>query len=352
MKIGILGNCQTAGFVASLNALAPGHELTVVRLDTNDRNGDLEAHASNLSACDLLLTQPVHDAPSGPLRTDLLVPRAHRALIFPAFSFRGFHPDRLIYQGTTGSATRGPTDPCHSAIVMACFLEGLSPQRAIRLFNAFTYASLGYFDAYEGDLQQATAMLAKYEVSFDEVLRRASRYFMHSPVHPRIEIIFGIAKATLQRAGLPVRDAAVPDDTFVEPSKWPVYPEIAERLGIAGSLEFECHFKTRDLPTMVEQAYAAYATWTRFEPVPVVERARNFLREQGLGTPVAPIRLAPALTPQDVKQAYRLILGRECERDEVAEFHAKAFPTLAQLREVLLRSKEFQITVRPYLSQP
>ena len=55
-----------------------------------------------------------------------------------------------------------------------------------------------------------------------------------------------------------------------------------------------------------------------------------------------PPGIAPSVTPEDVAEAYRWILGRSVESEEVARAHAAAARSPADLRRRLLTSEEFR----------
>lgn len=346
MRVGVLGNCQAGGFAKSLGVLAPGLDLLVVRLDTRDRHGDLDAFAAALADCDVLFTQPVGAGPYGPLAADRLVPRARRAILIPAFAFRGFHPDRVVLlpegNAVGDAAPASPMGPYHSALAMAGFLEGVPLARLERLFNAFSYAALGYFDIFAQDRAAAIRMLAPMGYDFDAITAAAPAAFMHSPNHPKLAVLFAIARAALVRAGITPRDAPVPADDFVDCCRWPVYPELARALGCPAGLSFAWHGQAFGLARMLEASYQTYAVagaeaWAALAPGPV-ERARACLRAHVLGLPPAP----PRLSVDDVRDAYRLILGRACESQATAEAHARRFPDMAGLRRALVASAEFR----------
>ncbi|WP_431284818.1 WcbI family polysaccharide biosynthesis putative acetyltransferase [Humitalea sp. 24SJ18S-53] len=343
LRIGVLGNCQAAGFATSFAVLAPQADRVVVRLDTNDKHGDLAGFADALASCDVLFTQPIENGPFGPLATEHLAPRARRAIILPAFVFRGFHPDRVVLVPEGSGAPIGPMGPYHSALAMAGFIEGVPVARLLRLFNGFTYAALGYFDTFAHDRAFASSWLAPKGYDFDEITADAPAEFMHSPNHPKLAVLFAIARSALLRAGIAPRDAPVPRDDFVECCRWPVYPELARRLGCPGGLDFSVYGRDFTLPAMLEASYVAYgragpAAWGGVAP-PAVGRARAFLREHVLGRPPP-----PALTAEDVRIAYRFILGRDCESDAVAEWHAAQHDDMATLRRRLIASAEFGAT--------
>lgn len=340
MRIGVFANCQRLGFADCVAALLPGHEMRVVGVGQLDGGSDLGAIADDLAACDLLFMQNITAEWLGPLTMARLLPRVARAVVFPAIAFTGFQPDSIV------GPEQGPMGVAHSALAMACHAEGLPPDRAVRLFNAFTYAALGYFDLYDVSFRFMAREAAALGYDFAALVREAPGVFMHTTNHPRIDVLMAVARAAVARVGEPVREAALPEDRLAEVAIWPVYPEIAARLGVPGGLVFGAGARRFDLREMVERSYDAYQRLGDFARPPAIARARALVRERVLGLPPAGVAIA------DVRLAYRLILGRECESDAVAADHARRYASVAAMRESFLRSAEFRQRHAAEISPP
>jgi hypothetical protein len=109
---------------------------------------------------------------------------------------------------------------------------------------------------------------------------------MHTPNRPKIECLLDVARIVLARAGLPAAESEhVPIDNLANGPVFPVYPEIAARLGVRGSCLFkeEERCALMDLEQYVAACFDVYrrcddieATWPSFRPV--IENAIAYLR--------------------------------------------------------------------------
>lgn len=282
MRIGVLGNCQAAGLAACLQALSPTIDILLrpaAEIDVNDSKS-VSATAAELAACDRVLVQRMSEArPVVAALIQTVVDAAgSRAQLWPLMTFNGLHPD-CVYVQRGGAPIDGAIRPYHSALACAAWLEGLTPARALALFNAFTYAALGYFDAFDA---AAVVLRDRAEpLGFDlDGLIRPPSVFMHTVNHPAIAALMVVAAQALDRLGLPrLHRAEPPPDTLAEAAIWPVYPEIARRLDLSAD--------TPDLSALVAAEYAALdrdrdarGPFDYAETTPAVARARAFIRER------------------------------------------------------------------------
>lgn len=232
MRIGILGNCQSAGLAASLRAWSPGVETTVRTIndfDFTDPAAVADVVAA-LAACDRVLVQTMGEVRPAlaALAQSTLAATPGRAVRWPVVAFDGLHPD-CGYVRRDAGATDGARGPYHSMLACAAWLEGLSPPRAEALFNSFVYAALGYFDAFE------TAWIALHDraapIGYDlEPLIRGPAVFMHTVNHPTIDALMTVAAQALDALGLArIAHPDTPHDALADLPIWPVYPEIARR---------------------------------------------------------------------------------------------------------------------------
>jgi hypothetical protein len=337
MRIGVLGNCQSRGFAESLRRMHPDAELLVVPITALTPGDDFDASAGELAACDILFAQQLRLPEWGALRTEAIVPRARRHIAIPEITFTGLHPDSLYLKDAAGRDIHGPIGPYHSALAVAGFLEGLSPERTLRLFNAHSYARLGYFTDHAAETKRLAARLEPLGFDLAEALRDAPAVFMHTANHPKIEVLFSLARQALRVAGLPFVPAGMPHDELATMPVWAVYPEIARRLGVAPG-DFRIQGRTLTIAEMVHASYEAFAKRRPHAVPPAAERARAFIREHVLGLPV--VHAEAPVTAQDVQNAYRQILGRPAEPAAV-EHCVRMKVTVGRLRAILLGSPEF-----------
>lgn len=240
MRVGVLGNCQAQGFADSIESFAPDSEVTLrllVGLNPAD-DGTTSAVVEDLLRCDVVFVQllEVRRPDLKPLITALI--DAHpKTVRFPMVAFRGFHPD-CGHVRRSGAQVPGALGPYHSILSAAGWLEGLAAARTAGLFNAFSYAALGYFDLYEQArpvLVHQTAALGYDTAAWFDA---GAPVFMHTVNHPTAAALHDLARQALDLSGLPrSAHAALPADHLAGGPVWPVYPELARRIGGVGSTD-------------------------------------------------------------------------------------------------------------------
>ncbi len=340
MRLGIIGNCQVLSLSAAIGALAPALERVTVFVNEAEDAATLEAHAEALAGCDLVLGHHLPLPALGPLQDQALHPRLREFGLVPPVVFTGNQPDCIYLHDARGAVLPSPAVAYHSAIIAAGFLEGLEEARVLALFNAHTYAQLGYFEAAAQDEAAASALWAGLGLDFPALLREAGPLLMHTVNHPRIGAMMALARQLLRRHAIPFAEAPAPADPLAAGVRWPVHPEIAHRLGAPGE-DGLLHVRgeAMALEEMVARSFALYRATPPASQPPALLRARAFIRAKVLRAPGAmPIR---RLTVADVDLAYRLILGRTCESEAMAQSYAEHCATLEELRRALLGSEEF-----------
>jgi hypothetical protein len=95
-----------------------------------------------------------------------------------------------------------------------------------------------------------------------------SGVFMHSINHPKVVVLADIAKALLKNANLPFDPdlplADIVPDVLANGGIWPVYPDLARTIGVAGSLTFTpplrgCYdCECLSLEGFIEKTFAIY----------------------------------------------------------------------------------------------
>ena len=184
----------------------------------------------------------------------------------PPLNFHGYHPD-LCNLTVIGGPLRGN----HSVIAFAAYRCGMDVTETIRLFNPRTYEQMGYFDTWNADraalLEQFSASgldLGRYFVDW-------SRHgpFTYIPSHPAIRCLRDLARALLERAGLrAIATRLLPHDNLMNGDVFPVYPELATRLGVTGDYLFKrpLAYNLIGLRQYLEECHAFYRTCTDLNP--------------------------------------------------------------------------------------
>lgn len=272
MKIMIVGLCHVVGMGETLRRLLPGAEVTALHVrNATDGLADIAAAAA---AADLTITQAVPSHGVAALEPERLREAGARRLFFvPPFVFEGYQPDAAVL-ATAAAMVDSPVTAFNSQILAAAFCLGLPVGRATGLFNYFVYRKLGYDRAFaEGrrfliDEFEAAGFLG-IASAFDDWTREGS--FMHTPNHPKIRVLSSIATDIAIRAGLVPAGTTPPadiPDVLDDQNGWPVYPEIAARIGCAGGMTFRRYRRDLteaerhlDLATFAERSYALFAAF-------------------------------------------------------------------------------------------
>jgi hypothetical protein len=248
-------NCQVLGLANCLNLLSD--EIEVEYHDPHSflrESGDI---AKRLDSFDRVLASP-RQMEQSPIDLD----RHGKALVVPTISFSAYHPD-ICYLQHEGKELKGPLGDYHSLIAFAAFRSGLDVDATLALYRADTYARLGYFVRWD---PARNAMLGSFRKhgfdlapSFLEWSRAGA--FMYSINHPRIACVRDVARAVLARAGIKALYAdALPQDNLANGPIFPVYPEIAHRLGVEGSRLFKVGgaYRFLHLRGFVEESFRLY----------------------------------------------------------------------------------------------
>jgi hypothetical protein len=169
----------------------------------------------------------------------------NRIICYPVVAFSAYHPDLvfLTHKSTGGNFGAGPVGEYNSWIAAWSFFHGLSVSDALKLYRSEVFEAIGYYDFLP---ESDRFMLSQLEtVGWPESLLRkwaAQGVFMHSVNHPKITVLRDIAACLLQKAGLEVKpDWQVTEiaDYLADDARWPVYPPIAQHLGVpVGPMDF------------------------------------------------------------------------------------------------------------------
>lgn len=286
MRIGVFGNCQSDGVSLALESWIPGlktmiQPLNELKLDDRDA---LDSARDRLLECDYILLQlvEIRRRQFQPFITSVMERAVGRTERWPVIAFNGFHPD-CVYVQQGERVIEGPLGQYHSAIAAASWLEKLKEDRVERLFNTYTYTSLGYFDAYKASLEYlCSSAMGGYDLM--NVLP-TDTVFMHTINHPKIELCVEIARQAIDRLGLARQSTiTLPRDPLAGGVVWPLYPEIGEMLGqtTPAALNFAELVKANYAALNDEAPNAASDSFSSGGPIgrSTLERARAFIRAE------------------------------------------------------------------------
>lgn len=263
-----------------LAALCPEAEFDPVLADRVLVRGSQEATATELIGYDVVLTQRFDSPALGPLQTIQLRERAARLMLFPKIGFTGFHPDIVVVPGVRAGRLRN----YHSAIVAGAWAAGLPASRVPRLFNAYVFRRLGYFDEYQKARLFLRKLCQRCELRGEVLVSAWERegLFMHTPNHPTIQALNEVARLLCAKLGLPaISNAELPPDSLAPVCKLPVYPELARHLGIEARPEIVVEDASLSPEEAIAEAYATYAaTPPDLAAFPVMAAAADLIRAE------------------------------------------------------------------------
>ncbi len=264
MKIAVISNCQGEGLAACLRETNPSLQAQYIPLGTvKDGTHSLESIAAEN---DWIFAQKL-------LASDIPDSMAAKVYFFPSFAFAGYHPDMTYLRGLRKDgaieAIIGPMHMYNSALVIYGYLKGWSVEQIIDSFNADVFQKLGYFDKWQSAKSEFIEECNELGMPTADLFARWEKRgcFMYSFNHPEIKVVADVAVELLKKAGIPIvnRNAGmyVKDPLRVMPV-WPVYPEIAERLGITGDYAFKRN-ENYDTVSLAEFVNLSVATYQQYE---------------------------------------------------------------------------------------
>jgi hypothetical protein len=272
-NMAFVGNCQASMLAALSNAMqkervAKGWEMTprfFSKLEKSAFDDDMWAGVQCIWAHPnerwraWLQKQPEHfQAKVRPL---------------PTIDTLGFHPD-CAYVDAKGQSIDSPIGAYHSVLVLWGFLQGLSVQATRSLFNAQVFNHLGYFDLHASGMSHLVNKGRQCQMPMHRWLAawQEEGVWMHTINHPKPHVLAQVALHCLALLGIAgVAEARdVVDDELARSPCWPVYPEVAQALGLRtpGSYAFKCGHRPADqghsvkymgLDAFIEASYAVYA---------------------------------------------------------------------------------------------
>jgi GSCFA family/Polysaccharide biosynthesis enzyme WcbI len=278
-KILLLGNCQARGLARLMRAMIGDAETTAIEL--------LPAAVKRIEARDPKLVKLItesdlifvhHDGVTPQILESSYSPHFSKVRLIPKISFAAFHPDMDYIEDSKGDHVLGPLGAYHSSIAFFCWKHKLTKTETLKLFCEKTYQALGYFDYWA----LAKKMLLSEEeftgIPLEHLVRKWEQRgsWMYSLNHPKLFALVDIAKAVLEREGieiLPGVEEFVDDEMNTE-NVWPIYPEIAKRLGLDGHYLFKRATPSvlRDMPVpmmtleqFIDESFKAYSKYSRDE---------------------------------------------------------------------------------------
>ena len=279
LRMTVFSNCQGEGVSSAIQTFIGGRMPTihaVGQLALDNPALLIEPLRELARHHDVILMQPMLAALALPHLPEL----ADRIQRFPNITFSAFHPDICyVLRGRGKTHLEGPMGPYYSSIAYNGWRVGMSVRETLDLFRDDVYQTLRFHDYWNSSAKRLCAEGEAAGLPLEGLLERwrLRGCFMHAHNHPTVDVLIDVARAVLLRMGVDVPAVEPADflhDALASGPVWPVYPEIAARLGVPGSTTFKASngnqsvrtaLRLFDLEAMVEESFAAFAGVDRDE---------------------------------------------------------------------------------------
>ena len=278
-KILVMGNCQAHTLARLIDAMLGGCKTTAIELlpEAMNRLKEGEEHLSQLMGeSDLILVHPHGEAL--PIIKRNYPEAFKRTRMVPRITSSAFHPDIDYVEDSQGKHVLGPLGAYQSAIAFFGWQNALSIAETLNLFCEDVYDSLGYF-AYPTVSREL--LLKEGELTglpLDRLIDRWSTRgcWMYSMNHPKLFPLADVARTILEQEGfetIPGVEEFVEDEMIFE-GVWPIYPEVAKRMGLPGHYLFKrptdpglkrMPVQMLGLGQFVEESFATFSKYQKHE---------------------------------------------------------------------------------------
>ncbi|MES2497199.1 MAG: WcbI family polysaccharide biosynthesis putative acetyltransferase [Pseudomonadota bacterium] len=278
----VIANCQTFGLANSILSLAPDvacHGCDVREFQTRMREQPdyyLENYDFAIIAEEARLWFQY--------TPEMLPPH----IDIPNITFSAFHPD-CCYVTAGAAVVDGVVGPYQSMIALAAYKEHIPPVRAATFFNEAVYQYAGYLDLWQEQRDRLVTQFAAAGVAIGPGLRRMShgRSFMFTVNHPKIEMLFEVARAILVSRNERIHEGSWPPPETLAAAQWPIYPEVGRRLGLTGGYVFKPAHDPRpiSLEEFLIRSHDVFSAWDKSQLSvdpgirPRLWRIRELMRE-------------------------------------------------------------------------
>lgn len=235
-RIVVVSNCQLGAVAIALAAMLPDDEVVPrpwtgsVPVGLGDDLAGADAWVSCLPRAESEAIVATLDAPIS-------------LITIPLLSFFGYHPDALHLRNPDGGEIESAVGPYSSGIVTWGWAHGLDVDEVVARFTPGVMTGLGYTSAWSGAMVRMRTIVERTDVDVARLHLPLVRggCFMLTDNHPRVRALVQVARLVAERLGADPRLVAepwedvIPDGLLATGAVWPVYPPVAEALGLAGS---------------------------------------------------------------------------------------------------------------------
>ena len=243
LKILISSNCQTGGIASSLNILLRNSILSIEAAPIHHNTSENERLKISqlLNEVDFWVTSFGWDFPE--IKESCETNIKLKVIKIPAITFSAFHPDLSYVIDRRSNQILSDQFAYNSAIAVWLFNNNINITNAKYFFNAAVFNALGYthmWDSSSKQLLNEFISLGLTITEFEEFFNAVKRYgcFMHSINHPSIDLLFELSKLVAKKIDPSLKlekfNTTIADPLMLN-SIWPLYPDIADSLGLEGS---------------------------------------------------------------------------------------------------------------------
>lgn len=195
--------------------------------------------------------------------------------LMPFIRSTAFHPDIINCRTKDNERVFTLMHNNNSAIILYGFLNELTIDDTMLLFCEEVFEHLNYFNQWSRSLTWARSeeRLTNWPVLqwYQKWAKDGS--FVHTVNHPTMNVYIELSRFLLAKNGVPEKvnetEIVIPDPGL-RYSVWPVYPEVAERLGFEGTYDFTMPISIQkkydydersiSLREFIEDCFARYST--------------------------------------------------------------------------------------------
>jgi len=269
----VVHNCVNIGLANCLKMQAPGIEIESTDIGRYRRESD--AWESRLPAFGRIFTTPE-------LASERFAEFASNGRVgcFPIIHFDAYHPDQCYLTNANGFI-KGPLGDYHSQIIVAAHAKGIGRAKVRGLFAPERLAAFGYFDRWDAARCRLLDGFRLAGVPVDDQYPSWSSRgaFMHTINHPAIHVLHDIAGALLRSVGIEPRQVpALPHDNLLNGPQFPIYPGIADHLGVRGCYRFKlpAQYRCLELDEFIADSYDFLDSLPRGEAAVYVDQKASY----------------------------------------------------------------------------
>ena len=242
-RIAVLGNCQSFDLAYAMKLLIPSAAVHQFQVQGKARIGG-KMLVRALRAYDHVFLQDFGQGLIPGTTSEWLCSELANVTRYPSVLFGAYHPDSIFILGKRGDVLSGPIGQHHSALALFAYRAGLPAEAALLLYTREVYDTLGYFKLWEPASAQFFEHARSYGLQLEADCVRWTRLgcFMYAVNHPKPVVFFDVARHLLAKVGIssqPVDFEHYALNELARDTVFPVYPEIAEHFGLAGSYLFK-----------------------------------------------------------------------------------------------------------------